>query len=495
MSGSVQNFPADRRTARAEERPLPHNAAAEQAIAAAILQDAEACGKAIELLRREQFHDPQLGWILYAATQLRARSTPVDRVTVEAWLGDNGALEAAGGVERVRQIADHFPEPSHLAAHAAIVIQTWERREIALACRRIEREACAPLDDVEAWKATTRKTLGKLTAARGAVKARPIGAAVEEARAELQAAHLGQVSGVRYPWPRVEALVGLLVCGEQTMVAGYSEHGKTPFSTQVAVEVARTPVDALGFGEAVYYVSGEMPRAKLLMRLACSYAGLDVSHARLGLLHPDDQNRLGDWLGFLNTLPIEVDDQPAAADVLAKRVREARDEFEAGRMRTHTGEALGRRRLRLVVGDHVQELAEHESGGEERQRLARSAQRWRDEIAKGLGVATMLLSQLRAPNEQERKASPNFPPWPTGEMLFGSPNAMKAQADTVIAVHRPTKLLRGKNKARWQDAAMICALKRRFSGAHERVALRFDRGMFHDDLAPHERDFFESEGA
>ena len=71
---------------------------------------------------------------------------------------------------------------------------------------------------------------------------------------------------------------------------------------------------------------------------------------------------------------------------------------------------------------------------------------------------------------------------------------MKSTADTVLAVQQPWKMLKGKPRAKWQDVACICALKRRFSGRGQRIALRFDRGLFHDDLQPHERDAFESEG-
>jgi replicative DNA helicase len=499
--GELKNLPAERMARPGGDRPLPNNPRAELACVASALQDAAACAKAVELLRREQFFDLQLGWIFFAITKLREAKTPVDRVTVEAWLHDRDVLEAAGGVERIRAMADEFPEPSHIEEHARIVVDCWERRELALLSRRTEALVCGAVEVWEDAKATIRREFGRATAPRSAVVGRPIGAAVEEVRAALSAAHLGQVSGVRYPWGRVQALVGLMVAREQTILCGPSEHGKTPFATEVAVAVGRSAVDALGFGEAVYFVTGEMPRDQLLMRMACSYAGLDVSRARLGLLEPHEQQNLMGWLDWLEALPIEVDPDPAPASVIAKRVRDARAAYEAGSMRTHVslnpdgsrrgGVSLGRRRLRLVIGDHVQEFERFGEGRDRVARLESAAKGWRDDIAKGCGVATMLLSQVRAPNDVERKNAPGFYPWPTLDMLFGSPNALKSTADTVLAVQQPGKFPIGKARKRWHNVAMICALKRRFSGGGERVALRFERGLFHDDLHQHDVEFFE----
>lgn len=492
----VKSFPAGGAAGArlSGDRPLPQNPRAEIAIAASVLQDPAACAKAVEVLRREHFADAQVGWIFFAATRLHAKAMPVDRVTVEAWLHDQGALEAAGGEARIRAIGEEFPETANLEAHAKIVVDLWERRELALLARRADALVCGAVESWEDAKARLRKDFGKVTAPRSKREGKPIGAAAEEARAQLEEAHLGKVTGTRYPWGRVEALFGLMVPGEQVIVAGPSENGKTPFATQVAVEVANTPVDALGFGEAVYFVTGEMPRDKLLQRLACSFARVDVNRARLGTLKPHEQQAVSGWLGWLGKLAIEVDPDPAPSSVIARRVRELKDAFAKGEVRTHAGEALGRRRLRLVVGDHVQEFERFHDGRDKFTRIGAAAKGWRDDIAKGCGVATMLLSQTRAPNEQERKASPGFPPWPTLDMLFGSPNELKSSADTVIGVQQPARFMSGKAHGRWRDVAGVCALKRRFGGEAQRVCLRFEKGLLHDDLAQHDLDYFEAEG-
>jgi hypothetical protein len=192
-------------------------------------------------------------------------------VTVEAWLHDRDVLEAAGGVERIRAMADEFPEPSHIEEHARIVVDCWERRELALLSRRTEALVCGAVEGVG----------GREGDDPAGVRARD-GAAVGGGRATDRRRGRGSAGRAvgRAPWASLGRAVsvgaragacGLMVAREQTILCGPSEHGKTPFATEVAVAVGRSAVDALGFGEAVYFVTGEMPRDQLLMRMACSY--------------------------------------------------------------------------------------------------------------------------------------------------------------------------------------------------------------------------------
>lgn len=463
-------------------RVPPHDLDAEAAALSAELLDAEALTKVLELLRPENFYSEANARIHQACEQLRRGQTPVDMITVASWLRDRGWLERCGGTAYLAQLADATPAIGHVEAHAAKVLETFERRQLIATCQRVSAELYGDVGPWEEYKSNVRPELGRLTAPRVKLAGAPIGAAVDAARAHIREAIEGRVIGVRYPWRCVHELVGLLVAERQTVLAGIAGHGKTTWAQQVAQAVASTPADETDIGEAVYFLTGEMPRVALLTRWACSLAGLDARRVEGGAIDAGEQERLGTWLGMLEELPIIIDDEPASAATVARRVKAHQAEFAAGRARTAKGALLGRCRLRLVIGDHAQELEKHEQGRERVERVERCALGWRDEIAKGCKAATLLLSQLRPPTPDEWKLSPRFPPWPVRERLFYAPTEITASADTLIAVQRPERLMRGKVPAKWIGVAAVSILKGRFGDDTTRALLGFDGGFFSEDL-------------
>lgn len=524
--GDLRRFPADRSAAlridmcdpgpledlnsEVRGKPPPHNLEAECAVLSDLFSIADqrdmceryavdtdigrVCRRALalllglfEILRPEHFHSMANARIYQAMQQLVIQRTPIDRYTVGAWIAEHGWTEKIGGAAYLHKIACEMPVSSNAAGHAKIVIECWERRQFIATAQRRSAEVYDEIGDWEAFKATElRPEFGRLTAPAAVLAGRPVGAVVEDARKQIQEAATGAVMGVRYPWEAVESMVGLLARGQQTVLAGLSEHGKTAAMMAIVCSVASTPVDSLGFGEAVYVLTGEMPGAALMTRTACSFARVDCTRVFAGSATADELDAVGRQLAALEHLPIIIDDKPAASAEIARRVQAHQIAFGAGRARRApkpgqtAGDLYPPCRLQLVVGDHAQELAAKEEGRDEKERIGNCAAGWVDRIAKGCDVATLLLSQLRAP--EQKGPRPKFPPWPQVEHLFGSPNKIKATADTVIAVQRPELLMGGSIPAKWLGVVGICRLKGRFGGSGRRVLFGFDRGAITEEL-------------
>jgi hypothetical protein len=490
-------------------KPPPHNLDAEAQVLVAIfgLSDSErlraqwadrpelraqvqrsidAIERAITMLRPEHFYSMPNARIFQAMQHLGISQTPVDVETVAHWIAAHGWTEKIGGKVYLETLAMRTAVSGYADAHAQIVVDQWERRQMIATAQRVAAEVREDCGEWSAYKAATRVEWGRLTAPAAVLAGRPVGAVIEDARAQVREAAKGAVMGVRYPWQEVEKLVGLMARGQQTILAGLSEHGKTAAMMAIVCSVASTPIDALGFGEAVYVLTGEMPGPSLMLRTACSFARVDASRLLAGYANADELAAVGRELDALEGLPIIIDDKPAPAAEVAQRVKAHRAAFGAGRARRapKDGQTAGDLhppcRMQLVVGDHVQDLAAKEEGRDEKDRIANCAAGWVEHIAKGCDVATLLLSQLRAP--EQKGPRPKFPPWPQVEHLFGSPNKIKATADTVIAVQRPERLMTGQIPAKWLGVIGVCLLKGRFGGSGRRALLGFDRGAITDEL-------------
>jgi replicative DNA helicase len=482
---------------RTEAKPdglVPHDLDAERAVLSACMLDGtahrdgtpNANAIAADVLAADgaaAFFDLANGRVWQAIQAVHASHTPVDLITVAAWLRDRSMLEKVGGTEYLAHLCDATPAVGNVEAHARIVLERHEDRKLIAACHRIAAEGRQIPGDRATWRADVRQELGRLTAPRVRLIGASVGVAVREARAHVQDVLDGRVVGVRWGFPAIEDLVGLLARGRQHVLAGRSEHGKTALAFQVATNVASAPLVRLGdveIGEAVYVMSGEMKRRDLVFRGACSLARVDARRIEMGLATWDEIHDVGKWFDWLERLPMIIDDQPAGPTEIASRVRAHRAEFEAGRARDAAGNLYPRCRLQLVIGDHLQRLAATVSSPvrDKFERIAATSNGWLTEIAKGCDVATLLLSQMSRGLEDGASKGSKGVRWPRKNDLYGA-TEIEADADTILAVHRP-ELIDDECSDEWRGLAGLVRLKSRFGGTNKIARLGFDGGFFYE---------------
>lgn len=489
----------------ASGREPPHDLTAEKAMLSAMLLDGNdhedgtpcAAARALEIVAPDHCYSTAHVRICEAIRELRVSKTPIDAVTVRAWLKAKEWLGSIGGVEYLAALADETPSIGNVVAHAEVVRDAYEDRLLIAAVSRVRVEGYLQRTaaDRAAWRAEVRRELGRLTAPRARLVGAPIGVAAREVRERIEAQNAGHVLGVGWgpsrlaphlTVPSLEVLeeqIGIFVRKQQYVIAGLSEHGKTSLAGHVAIAIASLDVDAFGVGEAVYVLSGEMDRAAFVHRLACSLANVDAALAQAGRLHPDASERFSRWLAFVATLPIIVDHEPVEAAELARRVREHKRLFETGQARRADGELYPKCRLQLVIGDHVQKLAAVASGcgrgADMKERLRAVSHGWQNHIAKGVDVATVLLAQVGRKFLDDPKRRKGFPRKSDVE----GASEIEQDADAIQIVHRPELLADDERDVadEWRGVAAVIAAKRRFGGEGARVVrMKFRRGIFQE---------------
>lgn len=478
-----------RREADTESLPPPHDLAAQAAVISACMLDGSphhdrspsAVEIALEVLAPHQFFGEAHARMFQAIQQLAIRSTPVDVVTVGRWLAERGWLAKIGGAEELARIVDATPILGHVEAHVRAVRELYERRHIIAECLRVQADGRGAIEDHEAWKAAARRALGAATAPRSTLKGRPIGAVGQDVRAHVREMQSGPGAGVWWGLG-LDVVFGPLARGQHHVLAGESEHGKTSLAWHVAVHVASHNLDSGGVGEAVYFMSADMSARDLLLRGACSGAGVDALRFVGGWATPDESQRVAAELSWLEALPIIIDDEPAPPAEIARRVRAHREAFAKGAARDHEGKLYPKCRLQLVIGDHLQKLAERAHGlvgpSHLLDRIEATSHGWANAIAKDEKAATLLLSQLKS--AKERKLRTKGIPWPDIEDLWGG-NPIRADADRVVAVCRP-ELLRRKLGDEWRNVLAVLSLKGRFGGTRDPIRLGFEGGRIAEEL-------------
>src|SRR3990170_1611391 len=116
----------------AVERQAPWSPEAEQAVLGAMLLDADAALKALELIDDGMFYRDAHRRLFRAMATLMERGKVVDPVLLREQLAQHGDLEAAGGEEYLAVLADAVPTAANVEYHCRLV------KEKALTRRLIE---------------------------------------------------------------------------------------------------------------------------------------------------------------------------------------------------------------------------------------------------------------------------------------------------------------------------------------------------------------------
>ena len=107
----------------------PQNLDAEESVLGAMLLAEGAVDKVADTnLSAEDFYRESHGHIYRAILSLYAKSEPTDAIMVVDELAKSGTLEAAGGAERVHELAALVPAASNAAHYAKKVVDTASRR-------------------------------------------------------------------------------------------------------------------------------------------------------------------------------------------------------------------------------------------------------------------------------------------------------------------------------------------------------------------------------
>jgi replicative DNA helicase len=112
------------------DRTPPQNIDAEEAILGGILLDPEAIGRVLDILRPEAFYLSAHQEVFRAVLALQSQNTPIDLMSVTAWLQDQGLLEKVGGQSKLVQLVDRTVSAVNIDQYAKLVMEKYLRRRL-----------------------------------------------------------------------------------------------------------------------------------------------------------------------------------------------------------------------------------------------------------------------------------------------------------------------------------------------------------------------------
>jgi len=398
-------------TATPAPRQAPWSPEAEQAVLGAMLLDADAALKALELLDDTAFYRDAHRRLFRAMAVLMERGKVIDPVLLRDELLRRGDLEAAGGDAYLAQLLDAVPTAANVEYHCRIVKDKALLRRLIEAGTSVVQSAYEGRLDVDTLLDAAEQKIFEISFQRGTQQSVRIKELMWQTMERIEARHRGDdsVRGVPSGFTDLDKLTNGFQKSDLIVVAARPSMGKTAFCLNVAANAA------LEHKVPVALFSLEMSRDQVVERLLAAESFVDLQRLRSGHLRDDDYPKISRAAGLLGTAPIWIDDTPALTLLeLRSKARRLKAEHDIG----------------LFVVDYLQ-LIRGPSDSDNRQEEISFISRSLKALARELQTPLIALSQLsRAPEQRGGDRRPMLSD-------LRDSGAIEQDADLVIFIYRP----------------------------------------------------------
>ena len=364
---------SDRSRPAAPPRIPPHALEAEESLIGAMLLSPEAVSKAYEMVDPEDFYRPLHGQIFSAILALANAGEPVDLVTVQAKLQEQGVVAIDLGL--LSSLSVNTPSVNNAGHYAQLVHEKAQQRRLIAVANEIADDSYKPTDDVVALIDDAERKINQIGDENKIDTVSPLQRLlVEEANIlETRGETRGQFNGLETGYRSLDLILQGLQPHALTIVGARPAMGKTAFALGIL-----THVGAVVKRPALFF-SMEMSRQELAERILASTARIDSAKLRTGDLSDADWNRAQEAFGYLQSAKVFIDDNPVLT-VMDIRSR-------ARRIKQENGD------LGVIIIDYLQ-LMTRRSKAENRQVEVAEMSRALKILARELSCPVIALSQL-----------------------------------------------------------------------------------------------------
>ena len=429
---------------------MPYNRDAEMALLGCFLIDNDIASDLIDKLNEDDFYQESHKYVLRAMQNVFNSRKPIDVVTVSDELDGEGALEKAGGIVYLTELAQITPSAANYKSYYDIVSRDSMNRKLIRASRKII-ETSMNSTDGQASLAFAEKAVYDISqqtensSLLGMADGNIIDAVLE--KFEKLQSDPDSFRGIPTGYKRLDKMTHGLQPGALIVLAARPGMGKTSLAMNL-VENA-----SLRAGKTSAVFSLEMPRHEIVQRLICAYANVSMQKALDGQLAAKEWKKLMLASDQLKKSKIFIDDSSRVTpqEILSK----------CRRLKSSTGN------LDLIMIDYIQLMSSGDSrmaGAENRQQEIASITRDLKIMAKELGVPVIALSQLRRIQSKEPQLSD-----------LRESGAIEQDADIVMFISRPEAIATAEEieSGKIVKGAAELILAKHRGGEQGRVALKF----------------------
>jgi replicative DNA helicase len=367
----------------------PQNLDAEESVLGAMMLSPLAIGAVTESsnLSAADFYRESHGHVYKSILALYAKGEPVDAITVVDELDRSSTLEAAGGAERVHELAALVPAASNAAHYARIVSEMATLRGLIRAGNDIARLGFDRPGETVELVDRAESIVFNLSQSRISSEFAHIDDLLKDSFETITKLYEAgsDITGTPAGFRDLDRLTSGFQPGNLIIIAARPSMGKSALALCMASNVAvrhEIPV-------ALFTL--EMSKAEVTQRLMCAEGKVESQRLRTGKLAVDDWPRLTAACDKLAKAPIYVDDTGSIT------MMEIRSKLRRLKMKEPN--------LGLVIVDYLQ-LMTSGTSAENRVQEVSQISRSLKVLARDLEVPIVALSQLSRAVEQRHDKRP-----------------------------------------------------------------------------------------
>jgi len=391
---------------------LPQAPELEEAVLGAIMIEKEAISK-INLIA-EDFYIPKNQTVFKTVQSLANQQKPIDMHTVVEQLRKNGTIDDIGGAYYITLLTAKVSSAAHLEYHALILKQKSTARKLIQMAYSVQSMAFDETVDIADAIELAEREFTAISAETTEAECFDMQEALTETldyMAQLQVRReKGENTAISTGLQQLNnALNGGWQAPDLIILGGRPSMGKT----QLAVHFAK---NAGLQGDECLFVSIEMTKIQLIIRMITENEGIDFYRLKTGQLSREEWQLVNEKVGELERLNLSIAD--------SHNVRNLNTIKSLARRQKRKGD------LKLLIIDYLQLIETNMKFGTRDLEIGYITRNLKS-LAKELNIPIILLAQLNRPTKGAKVEIPRL------HDLRESGN-IEQDADVVIFPHRPT---------------------------------------------------------
>lgn len=428
---------------------LPHNFLAEKIILSSLLISSEAIEITLRSVNVKTFYFKNHQTLYKAIIEMYSNKTPIDLITLNSYLQDNGQLEEIGGVEVLIELINYVPNLVYLEDYINLIRDKFLRRTLIKLGYELINSAYITNISLESILFNLESDIFNLTNEIKQQKLISSAELLSQVFLELkQKALKPSLSGISSGFFDLDSFTQGFQKSDLIIIAARPSMGKTALALNISSNVIKN------LNLPVLFFSLEMSKEQLIYRLLTNETNITNFRLKTGNIYKDDWMKLNTTIKYLSGLPLFIDDtpNPSINDIKTKIKKIIFEQNQIG----------------LVIIDYLQLMQNSKFKTENRTQELSQITRSLKTLAREFNVPIIALSQLSRSVESRLNKRPILSD-------LRESGSIEQDADLVLMLYRESyyNLTKLDNEIDLPDPVELIIAKQR-NGPVGTVDLQFD---------------------
>ena len=287
------------------EKYLPHNFLAEKNILSSLLINSQALDIVLRNVKVETFYFKNHQELYKNIVQMYENKLPIDIITLNTFLQDNGQLEKIGGINVLIELVNYVPNLTYLEEYIRLIHDKFLRRCLiklgyatinSAYITNIPLEATLKNLEIDVFNLANENKTHQVT-----TTAQLLSNIFLELKQKSIEPSLGGLSSGFYD---LDSFTQGFQKSDLIIIAGRPSMGKTALALNIGLNIIKES------NKPVLFFSLEMSKEQLTYRLLTNETDISNFRLKTGNLYKEDWVKLNQTIKTLASLPLFIDDTP-----------------------------------------------------------------------------------------------------------------------------------------------------------------------------------------